>query len=202
MSGPSVFLPQISHSLIALLQQTLQDQQAGLAQPPIRWQLLPWVLVYVGFCVPCLRVKSLFPPVLWNSCLQNKCSESSSSQCQSPGLEPDVELRTITPVGEPLQYNDSAVLRFAHPSGLLYHKSTPCTHLTVVPSYVFSCGRSLEWSRKRPTLVGSSFVCFSADGCSADSGNFDVLMRGSALRVFLLFHLHRSPQLLNFWIIW
>lgn len=58
--------------------------------------------------------------------------------------------------------------------------------------YVFSCRRSLEPTRKGSTLVGSRF-CF-INVCSADSCNFGVLMRGGALRVFLLLHLGHSPN--------
>ena len=36
-----------------------------------------------------------------------------------------MELRTLTPVGEPLQYNDSAILRSAHPSGLIISQVHP-----------------------------------------------------------------------------
>ena len=48
----------------------LQDthQQVGLAQAPMRLLLLPWVLVHVRFCVCHLKVKSLFPLVLWGFC--------------------------------------------------------------------------------------------------------------------------------------
>ena len=49
-------------------QETLQDQQVGLAQTPMKLLLLPLVPVYVRFCAIPLRVKSLFPPFLWSSC--------------------------------------------------------------------------------------------------------------------------------------
>ena len=54
--------------------------------------------------------------------------------------EPEVGLRTLTPVGKPLQYNYSPVCEL--PTGgygtSLYHKSDPLIRLIVVP-YVFSC---------------------------------------------------------------
>ena len=50
------------------LQDTHQAQQVGLAQAPMILLLLPWVLVHVRFCVCHLKVKSLFPLVLWGSC--------------------------------------------------------------------------------------------------------------------------------------
>ena len=42
-----------------ILQETLQDQHEDL---------LPWAPVHVGFYVCFLKVKPLFPPVLWGSC--------------------------------------------------------------------------------------------------------------------------------------
>ena len=61
MAATSVYVPRVIHSCHLLLQETLQDQQVGLAQAPIKLLLLPWVPVHVRFCVCPLRVKSLFP---------------------------------------------------------------------------------------------------------------------------------------------
>ena len=54
------------------------------------------------------RMESMFPPVLWGSCapallaLKAECSVGSL-QCQTPQLwEPDMGLRTLTPIGKPL----------------------------------------------------------------------------------------------------
>ena len=133
MSGPSVFLSQISCSLIALL---LQNQQVGLAQPPIRWQLLPWGLVYVEFCVHCLRVNIYFPPACGTHAI--KPSKTNALRVHLPSARALglslmwMELRTLTPVGEPLQYNDSAIFWFAHPSGLIISQ--------VHPLYPSHCG--------------------------------------------------------------
>ena len=52
--------------------------------------LLPLVLVWTRFCARLLRVKSLFPPILWSSCNQAllafkaKCSGGSSSRTPGP----------------------------------------------------------------------------------------------------------------------
>ena len=73
-------------------QETLQDQQAGPTQAPIELLLLPLVPVHVRVYVHPLRVKSVFPTILWSSCFQallafkSKYSGGSSSQCQTPGL--------------------------------------------------------------------------------------------------------------------
>ena len=62
------------------------------AQAPIRLLLLPWVLVHVRFCVHPLIVKSLFPPVLWNSqnwsplAFRTECCGDLSSWCRVPRL--------------------------------------------------------------------------------------------------------------------
>ena len=115
-SATSVCVPRVSHSHLPPLQETFQDQQAGLAQAPIKLLLLPWVLVCMRFCVCPLRAKSLFPPVPWGSLhlsstgLQSQCSGGSFPWCRSPGLGSlAVGLRTLTPGGEPLQYNYSPV---------------------------------------------------------------------------------------------
>ena len=68
ISTASVYIPRVSLSHPLPLQETLQDQQVGLAQAPIKLPLLSRVLVYMRFCVHPLKVKSLFPPVLWGSC--------------------------------------------------------------------------------------------------------------------------------------
>ena len=68
MSDTSVLVTRVSHSHSLPLQETLQGQQVDLAQALIKLLLLPWVLVHVRFCVSPLRVKSLFPLVLWGSC--------------------------------------------------------------------------------------------------------------------------------------
>ena len=72
----------------------------------------PWVPVHLKPWVHPPRVKSLFPSVLWCSYTQvpldfkAKCSGGSSIPIPEPQAgEPEVELRILTPVGEPLQCN-------------------------------------------------------------------------------------------------
>ena len=69
-STSSVYVPRVSHNCILPLQDTLQDQKVDLAQASMKLLLFPLVLVHVRFCVLPLRVKSLFPPVLWSFCNQ------------------------------------------------------------------------------------------------------------------------------------
>ena len=40
-----------------------------------------------------------------------RCSGGSSSQCGSPGLQPDVGLETLAPQGEPLQLSEPRICR-------------------------------------------------------------------------------------------
>ena len=68
VAATNVCVLRVSLSYPLPLQETLQDQQVGLAQAPIKLLLFPWILVHVRFCVCPLAVKSLFPPVLWASC--------------------------------------------------------------------------------------------------------------------------------------
>ena len=62
-------------------------------------------------CVCPPRVVFLFPPVLWNSCKQTllpskpDALEAPSPKATPPGWEPEVGLRTFTPMGEPLLCN-------------------------------------------------------------------------------------------------
>ena len=65
-----------------------------------------WIPVGTEPYVYPLRVVFMFPSVQWSSCGQvplvfkAKCYGSSFSQCQIPDWEPNVWLRTLTPVGE------------------------------------------------------------------------------------------------------
>ena len=70
------------------------------------------LLVHVKTCVYPPRMEFLFPPVLWSSCIEAplafkiKCSVGSSSRYQILQTgEPNMGLRTLTPVGESLWYN-------------------------------------------------------------------------------------------------
>ena len=66
--------------------------------------------------------------------------------------EPDGGLGTITPLGEPLQYNYFH-LRVTHPVGLgfNYIAKVPSYHFTVASFFVFGC--------RIFVLVGSSLFC-------------------------------------------
>ena len=63
MSDTSVYVPRLSRSRAPPppLQETLQDQQVGLAQAPIKLLLLPLVLVCVILCVPFKSEVSVSP---------------------------------------------------------------------------------------------------------------------------------------------
>ena len=97
--------------------------------------------------------------------------------------EPDMGLRTLTPVGEPLQYNYSPVWGSPTPSQVygiwLYCECAPLTVSLWFLLYVFGYRISF--------LVGS--YLFFIDGCSAVSCDFGVLTRGGELQVLLLRHL-------------
>ena len=70
IAATSVCVPRVSHSCpppTPPLQETLPDQQVGLAQAPINLLLLPWVPVHMRFCVRPLRMKRLFPLAPWDS---------------------------------------------------------------------------------------------------------------------------------------
>lgn len=75
---------------------------------------LLWVPVHIKYVIP-PRVESLISPVLWNSWTQAslafkaKCLWASLSVARPQALEPNVGLRTLTPVREPLQYNNFQV---------------------------------------------------------------------------------------------
>ena len=91
MFTTSFYVPRQLHNPLPALE-TLQDKQVGLAEDPLLWLLLSWVLVHRRPCVYSPRVESLFPPVLWSSCDQvllafkAKCSGGSSSWCQTSRL--------------------------------------------------------------------------------------------------------------------
>ena len=85
------------------LQETLQEQQVGLAQAPMKSLLLSLVPVWTRPCVQSPRVESLFPQVLW-SCpagLQSQMLWGLLLPMPDPqAVKADMGLRTLTPVGE------------------------------------------------------------------------------------------------------
>ena len=99
----------MSHSSPLPPQDTIQNWQVGLGQALMK--LLLFLLgpsVHEILCDP-PTVAFLLPPVLWSSCGQAplafkaKCAGGSSSRRPDPQTgEPDLALRILTPVGEPL----------------------------------------------------------------------------------------------------
>lgn len=61
MAAASVYFPRVNCSHPLRLQKTLQEQQVGIAQAPIKLLLWLWFLVRVMFCICPLRVKFPFP---------------------------------------------------------------------------------------------------------------------------------------------
>ena len=59
MASASVCVPRVNCSWLWSFQETLQDQQVGLTQAPLKLLLLPWVLEHMRFWVFLLREKKL-----------------------------------------------------------------------------------------------------------------------------------------------
>lgn len=118
-----------------LPQDTLLDQQASLAQAPIKSLFPHWVTVHARFCTVHFKYQVSVSPVLWSSCnlfplaFKAECSRSSSSQSQTPGLG-------CLTMGEPPQYNHSPAC--ASPAqgvcDLVISQAYPLYCPTVVPS--------------------------------------------------------------------
>ena len=96
--------------------------------------------------------------------------------------EPDVGLRPLTPVGEPLQYNYSPICGSPH-----LGRVSDSIVSRVCPSYPSHRG-SLFMSLVVEDLFWYVLILF-INGCSADICDSGVLVRGRKLRVFLLCHL-------------
>lgn len=67
MSSASVYVPQRSSSCLQPIWETLQGQQVGLTQAPIKLVFILWVLGHVRFSVHCVRARLLFTQALWDS---------------------------------------------------------------------------------------------------------------------------------------
>ena len=111
--------PKGEPQLPPLLQETLQDEQVGLVQAPIKLLLLPWVLVCMRFLyVPFKSEVSISPsPVgllpLSSAGLQSQLFWGLVFLVPEPQAgEADMGLRILTPIREPLQYNYSPVCGF------------------------------------------------------------------------------------------
>ena len=120
---------------------------------------LPWVPVHMKPCVHPPRVESLFPPVVWSSCTQvplafkPKCSEGSSSQCQTPRLESLTWGSDLSLLWENLCDIIIFQLLVSHPVGMAldYIMNVPLLLSCCGFFFVFGCGISF--------LVGSSLFC-------------------------------------------
>ena len=99
----SVCVPRVSSICLLPVQETLQDQQVGLTQAPLKSLPLPWVLEHVRFCVRSLRVESvshspLGLPKVSLAGLQSQMFWGLLFLVQDPRTgEPSVGLRLIAP---------------------------------------------------------------------------------------------------------
>ena len=106
---PPVLAPTVRHSQPLSPQENLQDLQVGLAQASM--ESLTWVPIHLKPFMCSLRVESVFPQSCGASALkphwpQNQMLWGLLLLMPDPQVEePDMGLRTLTPVGEPLQYN-------------------------------------------------------------------------------------------------
>ena len=160
----------------------------GLTQVPFKLVHLFWDSEYVSFCAHPLRVDSLFPTALWLSCMQAWLAFKGLIFLLNP-LPPktgeiNVELRLLAPWGEPLQLWLSCHLRVTYPGywSWLYHVFAPLTYLIVILSLYLEL-----WK-----VFSVSLQVILIDSFSVNSCNFGVLVGGSELRVFLLFHLDHA----------
>ena len=153
---------------------------------------LPLDPVHMKPCVCPPRVESLFLPVLWSICAQAllafnaKCSRGVLLPIPGPQAgEPDMGLRSLTPVGEPLQYSCFPVCGL--PTRQVWDLLISQKH----PSYCLD-ETSLSLS------VGNLFwfPVYFVDGCSAVSCNFGVLMREGELESFYSAILSQSSHFL------
>ena len=101
-------------------------------------------------------------------------------------VEPDVGLRTLTPVGELLQYNCFPVC--GSPTQWVWDLIVSQMHLSYHLIVAFSLSLEVEY------LFGR-FQYFFIDGCSAVSCDFGVFVRGGERRPFYSAILSQSPIL-------
>ena len=106
-SSLSIFVSTVSRSCLP----RRPSRPSGESGPdPSGVAALAWVPVCVKPCVCSPRVESLFSRFLWTQApltIKVKCSGDLSSQCLTPPqiVQPDVELRAVTPRGESLGFN-------------------------------------------------------------------------------------------------
>ena len=136
-------------------------------------------------CAPFKSKISIFPSPLGflkvsSTLLQSQILWELIFPLQEPQAgEPNMRLRPLTPLEEPLQCNYSPICRLpAQGYGIDYIVSLLLLPISLwFPFYTFSCRRSL--------FVGLSLF----HGCSADSCDFGVHVKEGELRVFLLCHI-------------
>ena len=152
-------------------QETLQGQKVGLGQVPMKSLLFPCPVHMRPCLLPSKSVVCLSPV---------KCLGSRSTGIQSQIFcwgfllpvpdaqtgESDVELRTVTPMGEPLWYNYNQIPYLL--------ESENITKVPLLPSW---CSLSLDTE-----YVFSWGVVFFVDGCSTVGCDFGVFMRGGELK--------------------
>ena len=106
MAAASICVPRVSHTCLLHLQETLQEQQVGLTQAPIKLLLLSWSVV--RFCVCSLSEISISPsplglPKLSPTAFQSQILWGLIFLVQDSWVGVfDVGLGPLTPVGEPL----------------------------------------------------------------------------------------------------
>ena len=146
MAVASVYVPRVSCSCLLSLQKILLDQQVILTQASIKLRLLPWVLEHERFFMYPLRVKSLFPPDLWDSQKSPHwpskpyALEAHLPKCRTPGLG----LGPLTPLR-----GSAVVIIFLFVDcapwgmGLDYFVTLPLLPiLLLLRLYIFSCRSS------------------------------------------------------------
>ena len=198
-SATSVLAPQWATGDPLPLQETLQDQQVGLAQASKKSLLCFGRSVHKTFCVSSKSGVSV-SPILWSS-LHSSPSDFQSQMLWGllllmPDLQigyPDMGLRMLTPVGELMWYNCSAI----HGSpirgvwDLITLRVHPSYCLSEFLLYVFGCRISF--------VVGSRLVLFFfINICSAISCDFGALTTGGKFKVLLLWPFKPLPTIYFF----
>ena len=151
-------------------------------------------------CVCPPRVESLFPPVLLKSCSQIPLAftvwfSGNSSPCcrmEPQGGNPDVGLRTFTPVGGLLWYNFSPICESPTQQlwGLILLWLCPSYHLIAASPLSLDVGYLFWWVPVSSCRwLFSSYLWFQ---CSRKREREHVL---------LLHHLHKDSEILKFWTI-
>ena len=170
--------PTKSHSHSLFSQEILQELQSGPTQIPMEPLLCPcalWDPVHMKACVCLSRMGSQFPPVPWSSCAQALLFLGLF--LPMPDLqvwEPDVGLRTLTPVCKSLWYSHFPVC------GLPTWQVWGCFYCIIAPPTVLMWPPLCLWSR----ISFWKFLVHFIEGCSAFGCNSVVFMREGELQSF------------------